>query len=305
MTDETLKFLHHQSEYLHYDIIYRGSQMTPDTIYSESSKQTIGNAAQIAAIYADKQKKEAELAAKKQKIWENLNLYINKGWHFHILHILTKEKTFFDQVKSEDAGIRQTLESVQITAQQSTEEVKKRFPLLIENSFRNSKVSLDKDSRHPRYSFQNGFFKLEIDEFKGTSRLSDTEGSLGEIPSDIDAIVESINKEYHRVFERPFDGKKFFKNLRKNYLAVTKTEKVPDGEGVPIRKITTRFSKNEKGFRTDEFVVDLTRLVEEGLSEGEGLRLELQQTRDTNKGMLLYGSMNRGYIGFITFRKMV
>jgi len=279
--------------------------MSPDMIYTESSKQIIGSTAQTAAAYAEQQKKEADLALKKQKIWENLNLYLNKEWHFHILHLLNKEKPFFDQIKIADGVIRQNLEIIENTARQKTEEIKRRFPLLVENAFKETKVSLDKESRHPRYSLQNGFFKIEIDEYKGTAKLSDTEGFLAEIPADVDAIVEAINKEFVRIFERPFDGKKFFKTLRKNYCTIIKNEKIPDGESVPIRKITTRLGKNEKGFRTDEFVIDLTRLVEAGSSELEGLRLELQQTRDTNKGMLLQGTMNRGYIGFITFKKMI
>lgn len=279
--------------------------MSPDTIYTDKSKQIIAHAAQVAASYAEQQKREAELALKKQKIWENLTLYLNKEWHFHVLNLFNKEKPFFDQTKAENDAIRQNIEIIENIARPKTEEIKRRFPLLIENAFKDTKVSLDKESRHPRYSLQNGFFKIEIDEYKGTAKLSDTEGSLAEVPADVDAIVEAINKEFARIFERPFDGKKFFKNLRKNYCTIIKNEKIPDGESVPIRKITTRLGKNEKGFRTDEFVVDLTRLIEAGSSELEGFRLELQQTRDTNKGMLLQGQMNRGYIGFITFKKMM
>jgi hypothetical protein len=279
--------------------------MSPNTIYTEDSKQIIGHAAQVAASYAEKQKEEAELALKKQKIWENLTFYLNKEWHFHILNLFNKEKLFFDQIKSENEVIRQNLEIIENIARPKTEEIKRRFPLLIENAFKDRRVSLDKGSRHPDYSLQNGFFKIKIDEYKGTAKVSDTEGSLAEVPADVDAIVDAITKEFARIFDRPFDGKKFFKNLRKNYCAIIKNEKIPDGESVPIRKITTRLGKNEKGFRTDEFLVDLTRLVEAGSSEFEGLRLELQQTRDTNKGMLLQGEMNSGYIGFITFKKMM
>ena len=75
-----------------------------------------------------------------------------------------------------------------------------------------------------------------------------------------------------------------------------------DGSSVPIRKITRRL-KNVKGFRTDEFLVDLSWLASEGPFEIEGRRLDLQQTKDTEQGMLLHNAEERGYVGFIVFKE--
>ncbi len=87
-------------------------------------------------------------------------------------------------------------------------------------------------------------------------------------------------------------------------MAVIKNEKISDGSSVPIRHITRRLGKNEKGFRTDEFLIDLSRLVEQGATEVDGRQFELQQTKNTEQGMLLHGAAGRGYIGFILFKKV-
>ena len=148
------------------------------------------------------------------------------------------------------------------------------------------------------------FFQLEVDEQKGIARLSDNEGNLAQLPADVAAIVERVEAERKRICGRRFDGKKFLKGLRTHYLAVIKKEAQQDGASIPIRQITRRMGKNVKRFRTDEFIFDLSRLVDNGPLEIEGVRLDLQQTKDTNQGILLHGKAGRGYIGFIVFRKV-
>jgi hypothetical protein len=278
--------------------------MLQDDIYSEISKKFIEQILSSAVIIAEIQKKELEIAINKQKIWEEINTYINKNWHFHVLYLLNREIIFFNRVKTEDERLNQTLKEIETVAKQKTEEIKKSFPISMENSFKNFKIPLDKESRHPQYTLKNGFFKVEIDEYKGVAKLSDSEGILFEIPADIEAIADSLNKEYRRIFERPFDGLKFFRILRRNYSWLIKNEKMSDGDNLPIRKITSRLGKNEKGFRTDEFIIDLSRLVEQGPFEVDGFRIDLLQIRDAYKGILLQSSTNRSYIGFITFKKV-
>ncbi len=97
---------------------------------------------------------------------------------------------------------------------------------------------------------------------------------------------------------------KVLSKLRHQYLAIVRRDKESDGASIPIRNLTSRLGKNEKGFRTDEFLIDLSRLVESDHLEIDGRRLDLQQTKDAHQGMLLHGAAGRGYIGFITFRKV-
>lgn len=87
-------------------------------------------------------------------------------------------------------------------------------------------------------------------------------------------------------------------------MAIIKKENWSDGYSIPIRRITHRLGKNEKGFRTDVFIIQLSRLIEKGPTEIDGRRLDLQQTKDTNQGIHLHGIAGRGYIGYITFKEV-
>jgi hypothetical protein len=62
-------------------------------------------------------------------------------------------------------------------------------------------------------------------------------------------------------------------------------------------------AENTKGLRSDEFLVDLSQLAQDGPFEIGGRKLDLQQTKDTNQGMLLHGAAGRGYVGYIVFKE--
>jgi len=91
--------------------------------------------------------------------------------------------------------------------------------------------------------------------------------------------------------------------LRKHYLAILKKKKQADGDPVPLRHIARRMADNERHFRRDEFLIDLSRLVVNGPAEVDGMRFDLQQTKDTEQGMLLYGPAGRGMVNLLIFRK--
>jgi len=190
-------------------------------------------------------------------------------------------------------------------AYEQAEVQRRRFPGLLEQESDRLGLPLDRNaSRHPKYCFQGTFFQLEILEAKGIARLSDNEGRLTELPADVGAVLLAVEEENKRVFGRPFVAKDFVRKIFDAYVAILHKDKLPEGKNIPIRKITSRFGKNEKGFRTDEFIVDLSRLLDQGVTEVGGCILDLQQTKDTNQGMLLHGSAGRGYVGFISFRKV-
>jgi hypothetical protein len=85
-----------------------------------------------------------------------------------------------------------------------------------------SNLPLDRESRHPRYSFEKGFFQLEVDDTRGIAHLFNHEGRLDEFPADIGAIVEVMEREHKRIFGRPFDGDKFLKKLRHIFGVIKK-----------------------------------------------------------------------------------
>jgi hypothetical protein len=257
-----------------------------------------------AKIETQRRRTEAEEAARTERVWAEFEHYLKKGWPLHILEIVDKESPRFKQMRAENHSSIKEIENAYRIAKEEADRIFRRFPSFLEGAFREVAPAIDSSSRHPKYSIGGGFFQLEIDERKRLARLSDYEGRLAEIPADIEAIVETVQKEYNRIFSRNYNGQKFLKSLRTQYKAIIKKEKKPDGSSVPIRHITRRLGKNIKGFRTDEFLLDLSRLAQEGPFDIDGRRLDLQQTKDTKQGMLLHGAAGRGYIGFIVFKEV-
>lgn len=253
---------------------------------------------------AQRLKAQAEVAAQTERVWSDLDRFLTRGWRFHILALMEKESPRLKRMKAENHPAIPAIEEIYRLAKDESDRVLRRYPSLLEEACRANGLILDSNSPHPKYGLENGFFRLEIDEQRRVARLSNHEGRLAELPADVQAVVEIIKLEHQRLFERPFDGLKFLKTVRAQYKAVLKKNKQSDGSSVPIRHITRRLGKNIKGFRTDEFLVDLSRLAEKGPFEIDGRRLDLQQTKDTSQGMLLHGAAARGYIGFIVFREV-
>lgn len=248
-------------------------------------------------------KAEAEVAAQAERAWAEFHAFLDKGWTLHLLALLEKGAPRLNKMRAENHPAIPAIEDAYRRAKEERDRIFRRFPSLLEEAFANSGLSIDPTSRHPKYTLESGFFRLEIDEKKQTARLSDHEGRLAEIPADVQAVVETVRRERQRLFDRKYNAKKFLQTVRSQYKAIIRKEKQPDGSSVPIRHITRRLGKNVKGFRTDEFLVDLSRLAQDGPFEIDGRRLDLQQTKDTNQGMLLHGAAGRGYVGFIVFKE--
>lgn len=270
---------------------------------SKNSKDAINELRAAADERAKAARTAADEAAAILQLWEDLVRFIEKDWPFHLLALVQKESNVLKKMRSDNHPAIPALEEAHRVAKEKADSALRRYPSHLEEAFRSANLALDSDSRHPRYSVGNKFFQIEIDEHRRTARLSNHEGRLADLPADIGAVLELVQREHKRVFDRPFDGKKFLKQLRAQYVAILKKDKQADGASVPIRQITRRLGKNLKGFRSDEFLVDLSRLVESGPMEIDGCKLDLQQTKDTNQGMLLYGNAGRGYIGFVVFRR--
>ena len=248
-------------------------------------------------------KDEAEVVAQAERAWAEFLAFLEKGWTLHLLALLEKEAPRLKKMRAENHPAIPAIEDAYRRAKEERDRIFRRFPSLLEEAFANSGLSIDPTSRHPKYTLESGFFRLEIDEQRQTARLSDHEGRLAEIPADVQAVVETVRREHQRLFDRKYNAKKFLQTVRSQYKAIIRKEKQPDGSSVPIRHITRRLGKNVKGFRTDEFLVDLSRLAQDGPFEIDGRRLDLQQTKDTNQGMLLHGAAGRGYVGFIVFKE--
>jgi hypothetical protein len=244
-------------------------------------------------------------AGEARRVWSDLERFMQRGWHLHIRALIKHDAAVLAALSDDRAPeVAATIDVIRNTSEEHGRQTMRRFIQYFDRACAEAGLPLDRTrSRHPKYILADGFFELMINESSGTARIITYEGRLADIPADVGAIVELIGREHQRIFDRPFEGEKFLAKLRRNYDAIITKEKRHDGDPVPIRAITTRLGKNEDGFRTDEFLIDLSRLVEQGPIEIEGRRLEFQHTKDTNKGMLLHGRAGQGYIGYILFRK--
>jgi hypothetical protein len=253
--------------------------------------------------HAEQLQKEWQAADGVRIFWDTLSGYIAKGWVCHIQDHLDNEKDRLRQWRTAGHPAITTLDNLHRDAKGAADKAMVAFPGDLEHACAESDLQIDRTSREPRYTFQNGFLELDVDTRKHLAHVKDREAKLVTVPADIGAVIEIVTAEQQRLFGRPFEGEKFLRKLRSNYQAVLKKEGLGDGEVLPIRRITHRLGKNEKGFHTDEFLIDLSRLAEQGPLEIDGMKLNLEHTKDTNQGMLLHGAASHGYIGFIVFRK--
>lgn len=251
------------------------------------------------------QAKEKKVAAQKaeqlQKTWEKLNFYLKKTWPLHVLDVLTKEAEIFQETLVEGINTKKLI----ITLLEETKEQAKgiflEYPRRLELDCNLKNLEIDKTSRHPQYTFEQGFIRLEIDSKKGLATIKNYVSSLPRFPADIEAVVEKIISEKSRLFDRFLDESKFMENLYKKYLEEVSYQKMHEGAGIPIRKITDRMSKEDKTFKLDEFLVDLSKLVQQNQAQLKGKKVELQQTKDEKQGLLLHLKPSRGYFEFIKF----
>jgi hypothetical protein len=246
-------------------------------------------------------RKETEQATRSAQMWKELQSNILQGWSCHVLLTLNREAALVDNAKTKDVAVSLALRQIEEQANAQATLIMRRYPKLLEQSA-SGKLLLDAEGRHPRYTFEKGFFSLEVNEKTRMARLSDYGGKLADIPADPDAAVAAIQREKQRVFERDFDGSGFLADLRKEYLAVLHSMNEQDGESAPIRDVIRNLKKNKK-FREDEFIFDLSKLVKQGPQRIDGRTLDFQQTRDAKQGVILLLENGGGYVGYLVFRK--
>lgn len=248
-------------------------------------------------------KKSLEVAEATLQIREDLLEYYQKGWSAHLQWLIEHEADHFKELRSQQPKVAEVIEVLYLEAKAAAAESLRRFPALFEKACSEAGLHIDRASRHPRYRVCQSFIEVEVLESSREVRISDREGLLDKMPSDVIAVIQAIQRHNARLFERKFETHDFLKRLYHHYQAILKKENFPDGYDLPIRRITHRLGKNVKGFRTDEFLVDLSRLIREGPLEIDGRRVDLQQTKDERQGVLLHGLESRGYVGFISFKK--
>lgn len=259
---------------------------------------------EAAQSWALELRQQADAAAKADNIWRRVLADRDHGQWFSLRALIEAEKNYFHQLREKGDPVVGALETLYKEAKEQTAELLHSLPRDIENLAEREDLALDRTSRHPKYTFKNGFITLLVDESKRVARISNyEEAKRKDIPLDIESIGAELKSEEARLFARKFEGVKFLQKLRTTYLSILKKGKRTDHDPVPIRAIVRKMASNDTKFRRDEFLIDLSRLVVEGPAEISGFKFELQQTSDASQGMLLYGPASRGMINLLIFTK--
>jgi len=180
------------------------------------------------------------------------------------------------------------------------------YPKMLEEECRRERLVLDPRSRHPNYKFADGFLSVKVKKQGKTTvaLLTSNERKIAEFPADVETVVEKVKKEEERLFGRPYDGHKLLGTIRRHYLEFLEEQGQSDGSLVELRSLAQRIVKSQRGYRLDEFIVDLSRLAREGPHEIDARRLELRGTRDDTRGVLLHDLVKLGYVGAIRFTEV-
>ena len=244
---------------------------------------------------------------KLKKFLEDLDRYRKEDWCIHIKQHCEKEKDFLSRLRNQSHPSFSDIEGLYRDAKTKADALVKALPGNIDRSAQEVGLLLDRSrSRHPRYYFGDyGFVEMQVYDDRQMTRISTREGRLHDVPADARAIIAAVQEEVKRLFGRPFKAEKFLKDLRSVYTEMLKKTKSRDGEPVRIRDVFDTMTRRKpyRTYRRDEFLVDLSWLVEKGPGSVGGYRFDLQQTKDTESGMLLLGAAGRGMVNLLIFKK--
>jgi hypothetical protein len=243
-----------------------------------------------------------EAAERSQAFWEVLVGHLVKGHPASILLHLDRHRDYLRSLETGHDPAFQHLVSLRKEAYSSVRSAAEALGRTFPEAARSAGLVIDSSSRHPRYTFRNGFLRLEFDEKRLVAKLQTREGEEKEYGLDLDLIVGVVRDEMSRLFERDFKPELFLRRLHTAYSAVLRAEDLAEGTEVPIRRVTHRLGKNLNRFSTDEFNVDLAQAIQSGHTTVDGRQLHLNHTRNTRQGMLLHGLEQGGYVGFISFK---
>ena len=262
-------------------------------------------AAQAASQEAASLKTKLEEVKALHRFLAELISYRDKGWMLHLKALCDRERDRLKALREAGHPSVEPIEQLYREAQASAKRIPHTMPSDIERLATSGGLTIDRKSRHPRYFFANdGFIEAKIDDQKLSATISTREGKIATMPADPQAVIGSISAESKRLFGRKFSGARFLGDVRKAYLAAVKTRKdARDGEPIPLREVYAEMAKKAKGYKRDEFLVDLSNLVEQGPAEISGYRFDLQQTKDTQEGILLLGAAGRGMVNLLVFKK--
>lgn len=269
---------------------------------------TLSAAATQVSEAVDRLSQELGAAKKLAALLQQLKAYRDKGWPLHIKALCEKEKGLLADLRKQEHPAITLIEELYRDSKERAGRAIDQLPRDIEKLAKQAGLLIDStQSRHPKYFFlQDGFVEVRIDDKKQTASLGNRESKGTPIPADAAAIIEAVGDERRRLFERSMPGDKFLAAVYKAYRQLLKKEGLKAGDPAPLRQIYACMTDDRKDpkaprYQADEFLIDMSTLAEHGPGEIEGLGFTLQQTKDTDEGILLIGPAGRGMVSLIRF----
>lgn len=257
----------------------------------------VGPRADQARKHVDTARQELARAEQASTFWQDLVTHLRAGNPANVLLVLRREVAV--EIGSPVAA---ELEKIRAEAEALARQIVPTFGRDFPEAVRNAGLEIDSTSRHPRYTFRQGFIRVEVDERNFIAKLIPRDGTETLVGMDLGALIKSLQQEISRIFGRKLDAEGLLRSLYTAYAATLRAENRPEGEEVPLRRVMNRMAKNLSRFRGDEFNVDLAQLVRSGNTTVDGRRMHLNHTRKARLGVLLHGLESGGYVGFISFK---
>ncbi len=224
---------------------------------------------------------------------------------FEALENLNKDKKLFELYGKLLSEKKDQLNEIKSNLEKYCEEILLTYPNRLSSALEKFGLKLDEFANYPRLSICQGYIKFEIWERKRRGVLKAYDRKISELKLDIEKVAAAINKEDKRLFLGERDTNKILGELWEAYKVLIKRESSLLGSSIPINSIIKEISKKRSKFRLDEYIIDLTLLVEKGPYEIEGYKVDFQHTRDKKNGIILQCDLARGYIGYVLFREEV
>jgi hypothetical protein len=158
-------------------------------------------------------------------------------------------------------------------------------------------LELDASARHPTYAMRNGFIRIEVDakQLVGTVRTRGNKPTR--VPLDVERLAEQAVDADRRLFRRRARSVTRAK-LVDAYARVLSRKRLPDGHEIALEDLRKALGTARQQVPLDEFIVDLGRTLVEAAAAGTP-KISLSNIRDTDRGVLLYGMEQAGYVGYL------
>ena len=190
----------------------------------------IEEAADVARQHVDRARELLEHAERARRFWDDLADSLKRGFHAQALLLLKREADVVKELhgKNESAveRLRELHGQLRARVSAAAAAIGREFPI----AARSAQIPIDSTSRHPAYTFDQGFLRLDIDERNFTATIAPRDGEERCVGLDVALIVETIRSQRTRLFERQLDASSFLRSLYTAYAAVLRTESRPEGD---------------------------------------------------------------------------